>query len=292
MAREATLTLGLPHTNRWGLAEHLLMQHTGHLQWSSIAEVIGTPLSRLRTADGREVYATFYFVELSFPDESPIDSFRLDDTLRFQIEQRAFKGMAVEGRIVFDRDDRLAAQVPHPSVRFGNIFITPYDGNRQLRVAAPANTDFSRLPVLPNDENPYQLTRDAAASGRLGVIDERWRPLDSGVDASYAIDPDRDTNGAGLVYFANYFAFMNAAERTAAAASTASAIREADARLVRTRRTAFYGNVDVDGALRTTVSFFQDPAAPTLVAARYAIRRADDGALICLSEAIKRCARD
>lgn len=307
MVHEETLTLGLPHTNRWGLAEDALMKYAGHLHWSTMAATIGTPLSRLRTISGGEVYATFYFVEDVFPSGAPIDSFQLDDTLRFRLEQRAFKGIAIEGQIIFDRVERLPESAPdnaamapsagrgrHPYVRFGNIFITPQSGNRDLRVAAPANGDFSRFPVLPNDDNPYQLTRAAGASGHLGVLGEEWRPSDEGGDgfeAMYAIDPERDTNGAGLVYFANYFAFLEAAERAVAPRCASPAVRESDGRLVQCRRTAFYGNVDVTGRLRTRVSFFHAPDRPSLVGVRYAMHRDDDGVMICLSEAIKRCVR-
>jgi len=305
VVHEATLTLGLPHTNRWGLAEDALMKYAGHLHWSWIASTIGTPLSHLRTIDGGEVYATFFFVEEVFPSGAPIEGFQLDDALRFRIEQRAFKGIAIEGQIIFDRIERLpeltldaspiapsAGRGRHPYLRFGNIFITPEGGNRQLRVAAPANGDFSRFPALPNDDNPYQLTRAAQASGHLGLLDEPWQPAapgHDGFDVMYAIDPERDTNGAGLVYFANYFAFMDAADRTAAAACAVPAVRDCDGRLVQSRHTAFYGNVDVTGRLRTRVGFFLDPEQPSLVGVRYSMHREEDGVMICLSEAIKRC---
>ena len=81
----------MQHTNRWGLAEDALMKHAGQLLWSAIAETIGQPLSHLRTLDGGEVYATFYFVEDSFPDAAPIEGFQLDDTVRFRLTVRAFK---------------------------------------------------------------------------------------------------------------------------------------------------------------------------------------------------------
>jgi probable biosynthetic protein (TIGR04098 family) len=295
--RESTLTLGLPHTNRWGLAEDALMKHAGHLQWSAIAETIGTPLSRLRTLDGGEVYATFYFVEDTFPDAAPIESFQLDDTVRFRLALRAFKNLAVEGRIEFDRAEHLpagaatSASGSHPSIRFGNIFITPRGGNSLLKVAAPANGDFSAFVPLPNEENPYQITRGASTTHRLGIVPDEWIAADGdGIEAFYAIDPDRDTNGAGLVYFANYFAFLEGAERSAAARSTLPAVRDAHARHLRVRRTAFYGNIDLDDRLKTTVSFFPSPADPAVAGVRYAMRRESDDVLICLSEAIKRCA--
>jgi len=293
--RESTLTLGLPHTNRWGLAEDALMKHAGYLQWAAISETIGEPLSRLRTIDGGEVYATFYFVEDSFPDAAPIEGFRLDDTVRFRLALRAFKNLAVEGRIEFDRTERLPAGAQptrgsHPSIRFGNIFITPRGGNSLLKVAPPANGNFSTFEVLPNEENPYHITREASTTHRLGIVPHDWSSTDgAGIDAFYAIDPDRDTNGAGLVYFANYFAFLETAERSAAQRSTWVTVRNARARHLRIRRTAFYGKVDLTDRLRTTVSFFQSPADPSIAGVRYAMRRESDDLLICLSEAIKRC---
>jgi probable biosynthetic protein (TIGR04098 family) len=302
---EATLTLGLPHTNRWGFAEHLLLMHAGHIHWTAIAHTIGVPLSRLRTSDGRPVYATFFFIEEDFPDHAALNTFGLDDTVRFRLEQRAYKRTAVEGQLIFDRADRFpaladdpsaltpaAARGRHPYVRFGNIFITPGNGNRRLRVTAPVEGDFSSFRVLPNEENPYQITRAAAAASGLGLLEDRWRPATADAfDAIHALDADRDTNGAGLIYFANYIAFMNAAEQAAAATSPVATVRESDGRIVRQRRVAFYGNASPSDRIRTRVSLFHDPAQPDLVAARYAIHRQDDDELICLSEAVKRSVR-
>jgi probable biosynthetic protein (TIGR04098 family) len=298
------VTLGLPHTNRGGLADHLLMQHAGYLQWASIAQAIGTPLSALRTLSGGEVYATFYFIDTRFPPDRPISTFKLDNRLRFAVFLRAFKNIAVEGRILFDHQDRLAptlagldgeprpeAEAAHPFIRFGNIFITPEAGNSALRVAPPANAQFSALPLLPNDQNPYHLTKEAQDSGRLGVLDDGWTCVDGrpGFDVPYTIDPDRDTNGAGLVYFANYIIFMDAAERAALAANANSRFDAADiaGRALTWRRVAYYGNVSLTDTIRTTVSLFVKPGDDRMLGVRYAIRREEDGRLICRSEAVK-----
>lgn len=298
------LVLGLPHTNHAGLAEHLLLMYAGHFQWTSIARAIGRPLSELRTVGGGEVYATFYFIEERFPEAAPINGFRLDDHLMFGVFLRAFKNIAVEGHVLFDHEARIAstladagdlpepaAIVRHPYIRLANIFITPEAGNSRLRVAPPANADFSALAALPNDENPYHLTREAETTGRLGVLDAAWEPADRrpGFAHRYAIDPDRDTNGAGLVYFANYVAFMDAAERAALIANChrTFAPAEVSGRVIEHRRVAYYGNVDVTDSVRTEVSLFLRSDDPKRVGVRYTIRRGEDGRLICLSEAIK-----
>ena len=292
------LTLGLPHTNHAGLSESLLMATAGNCQWASIAQAAGTPLSSLRTLAGGPVYATFYFIETWFPRDRPITSFTLDDRVTFDVSLRAFKNIVVEGRVVFDHsarmpDSPMPAEAPetHPWIRFGNIFITPEAGNSLLRIAPPANADLSGLPMLPNDQNPYAITREADATGRLGVIGDDWRCLDreSTYVVPYAVDPDRDTNGAGLVYFANYVAFLDSAER---AAMQGNALRvftppEVSLRALHRRRIAYYGNVAPTDTVLTTVSMFAKPDQPDVLGVRSVMRRAEDQHVICRSEAIK-----
>lgn len=295
------LTLGLPHTNYRGLSEpHLLMQ-AGHMQWASIASAVGRPLSQLRTSSGKEVYAAFYYIETRVPAHAPLESFGLDDALRFGIALRSFKNITIEGRVVFDHAARLpdAASIEaaladragldvHPRLTFGNIFITPVKGNSVLRVAPPADAPLAGVDALPNDENPYHFTRAAADTGALGLFEDGWVPAGMPFEHRYAIDVDRDTNGAGLVYFAQYVAFMETAERLALAAAAGSpAIPSACATSLRHRRVAYYGNADTADTVTVRVTLFRRGDAPGLVGLRYAVERAEDGRRICLSEAVK-----
>lgn len=297
------LVLGLPHTNHMGLAEHLLLMHAGNFQWTSIARAIGRPLSSLRTAGGDEVYATFYFIEERFPVNALLNQFRLDDRLSFAVFLRAFKGIAVEGQIVFDHQDRMKdwlAAAPeslsgdnaatHPYIRFANIFITPEGGNSRLKVAMPAHASLSGAPNLPNEENPYHVTKVAQETGELGLL-QGWRSIDrlANFESGYAIDIDRDTNGAGLVYFANYLTFMDRAERDAMRANSQRPFADAEItrRVVRTRRVAYYGNVSTSDRIRTGVRLFAADGDDGAIGIRYEIRREEDGQLICLSEAVK-----
>jgi len=287
------LTLGLPHTSRRGLWEPLLLMHAGHYQWNAIAAAIGRPLSELRTVAGGEVYAAFYYIEERIPDRTPIESFGLDAQVRFAISLRSFKNIAVEGLVLFDRagvlGDSAVTQVPpagdleHPFIRFGNIFITPVKGNSELRVAPPANADFSAIPVLPAGENPYHLTREAKETGSLGLVGDDWPALGGAFDFLYEIDCDRDTNGAGLVYFVHYVTAMKRAER---ALFEKRPLHDGE-RSLRHRRTAYFGNADPRDTIRVRVSAWRDPRRADRIGLRYAIERQQDGQVICLSEAIE-----
>lgn len=291
------LTLGLPHTSHRGLSEHHLLRWAGHFHWESIRAAAGAPLSSLRSTDGGEVYAGFYFVEVRVPAAVPLESFRLDDTVGFAVRLRGFKNVTADGRMLMDRrgrlgdprrvEDLLAAsgEPPCPALRLASIFITPQSGNSRLRVAPPAGVDLAALPALPEAEQAHHLTRAAAESGRLGVLDESWRPVATR-EHHHALDVDRDTNGAGLVYFANFVAFMDTAERLALADSPVEGAGVA-ARSLRRRRIAYYGNAGVEDTLVVRTTVLRHPAHGDRLGFRFEIERREDGRLICLSEAWK-----
>ena len=95
--------VGLPHTNYNQLSEPLLMMQAGYYQWASIARQSGTKLNDMRASTGSRVYATFYYIETTFPPETSISSFELDTDIVVVNKLRAFKNVAVEGQLLFDR---------------------------------------------------------------------------------------------------------------------------------------------------------------------------------------------
>ncbi|OFZ80909.1 MAG: hypothetical protein A2583_05615 [Bdellovibrionales bacterium RIFOXYD1_FULL_53_11] len=301
------LRIGLPHTNYNQLAEHLLMKCVGAFHWDAIAEVMGIPLSKARTVDGREIYATFFYIETLFPSERPACGFKLDDDVEFFGVLRAFKNMSVEGQWVFDHKGSIEQLLlesgdvidedirrRHPFIRFGNVFISLRGSNSNLKVSPPANASFTGFKKLPNEENPYQLVRDAGAKGTFGLFSavEVWKRIDSGASYNmmYEISPDRDSNGAGLVYFANYFAFMDSAERKALEKISGKRCftrSEINGRTLRERRMGYFGNADLTDSIRIEVDCYSCEEDSGLLGLRYRIFRVSDGMLICLSEAIK-----
>lgn len=297
------LTIGLPHTNYNQLAEFLFLMQAGHLQWTSISRMLGVPLSSLRTVDGSEVYATYLYIEEEFPPGQPMSGFRLDDSCVFLNVLRSFKNISVDGRMLFARaaelpDEAEAAFAADPDsfrgrfpwMRLANIFITPAGGNEFLKIAPPANVSFGAFPALPNRENAFHIVRAAEKGAGFSTVGDDFSPADRepGFAVRYAINPDRDTNGAGLVYFANYVAFMDYAERRAMAENAAKPFTadEIARRTLGRREIVYYGNVAVTDTLRIRVSMFRRGAAEA--AFRYRIERESDGRLIALSEAVKR----
>ena len=296
MASQAyPLTIGLPQTNYRNFAEASLLMEAGHFFWQALGEAIGRPVAQLRAATGEPVYAVIYFVEETFPEDHVLATFGLDDRLQFDVSLRAMGTLAVEARVAFDREDDLATASPHPVMRFGSVFATPQPETRQLKLAAPANAEVSRLTPLPPEENPARLTREAQATGRFGLIDEAaWPTLDLNgpTIVSYAIDPDRDTNATGLVYFANFVRMLETGERAAIPQPTRFGDRRSEAvlrdRHVLQRRIAYYGNAGASDRIAISVTRFGVPNRADLLGLRYRLNREGEVQPICLSEAILR----
>jgi probable biosynthetic protein (TIGR04098 family) len=293
------LILGLPQTSHRFFSEHHLLKTAGHFQWQAIAAALGKPLSELRTSNGGEVYASFYYIEERIPDALPLESFRLDDTVRFAIALRGYKNISFEGRVAFGKPEQLddaraarALQSPGqdpelPFIHFANIFITPARGNGSLRVALPAGAGSRGTPELPNEENPFHLTRTANERGAWDLLDG-WEERATLLHV-YPIDVDRDTNGAGLVYFANYIAFMDSAERLALQDAGITNIEGVPVvlRSLRHRKIGYYGNAETDDTLELHVTTFIHPAHPRRLGFRTVVRRRKDDQLICIAEALK-----
>ena len=303
MRRAYPLTIGLPQTNYRRFAEVRMLMEAGNFFWWALGEAIGRPVAQLRSATGQPVYATISFLEERFPDDRGLGSFGLDDRLRFLVGLRAAGPLAVEAHVVFDREHVFSAREDpevwwgssppvHPQVRFVSVFASPVADGAPWQLAMPTNAILKTLEPMPHDANPLQLARSAHTTGRLGLVPEAWvgPDRDEAVTVAYTIDPDRDTNAAGLVYFANYIAFIEAAEREALRASMpgrdAWTERELAGRHLQGRRVAYYGNVSSTERLVLAVSRFASEVDPQPIGLRTRVSRARDGSLVCLSEAL------
>ena len=305
--RDYSLTLGLPQTNMNGFSEVALLMHAGHFQWSSLAQAIGRPLSSLRTPQGLPVYFTYYYVEEQLPADRPLSGFLLDQSLRFLNTLRHFKSATIDGELVFEEVDRLRTgcadehafkenpktligQLPY--LRLCNVIICPEGGNNHLKMITLPDVSFDRLPPVALETNAYTITRQAAREQSFGNFEEGWLSLDRapGFAFTYVINADRDTNGAGLVYFANYIAFLDMAERAALAGNSTRSFtgEQVHGRRLRKRQIAYYGNAGLADHLKIEVQLFD--RGPTELGVRSKVFRGADGKLIALSEAIKEMA--
>jgi len=303
MPVKKTLKIGLPITNRYGIAEHLLFMFAGQFQWDIIAEKLGSPLSGLRTKTGDEIYATFFSVELEFTEKFPRSGFRLDDTLGFLYDISAYKNLIIDGKMVFGPladvenleashpgsqfyDEPLASDLPR--MRMSNILITPRMGNENLKIAPPAGVSFDAFSKLDPKDRILSISGYVEKNKKIGYFDAPpWNAEFGAGSYEYRIFPERDTNGAGLVYFANYIAFIHYAEAALHEKIGAAFSRKFERLEIQKRHIVYMGNVSCDDSLEIGTECFRNASRGDLVGLRHLLRRKYDGKLIAVSESIK-----
>ncbi|MBU6283304.1 hypothetical protein KGQ64_13755 [bacterium] len=289
----SSLQLGMPHTRFHALGEASLLAHAGDLQWSALGEATGVPASRQRDAEGRPVYASFYYVEIGGLPPEGLAAFGPDDRVEIASEVGRFGRSMMDGfHRLHRRDDPDSSSSPAdparevPFLRLSNVLVALGGGPDDLRIATPANADVERLPSLPAEPDSYRTVKLARAAGRFVDPPAGAEPLWEGARrVDYEINPDRDVNGVGLLYFANFVVFTDFAERRLLHGDDRFTPFEIDRRVTVARRIGYYGNARPYDRLEIECDAWRVPGGNLLFAHR--VFRASDGRMIAVSSVEK-----
>jgi probable biosynthetic protein (TIGR04098 family) len=232
-----SLELGMPHLGRNNLSESALFRAIGHDRWKQIEKTGGTRSALIHDDTGARLYATFFFLEIDLPREMPLSAFGENCTMRFATDLAQYAKVYLDGRYVL-------ADHPEFGVRASNVFIYQERGPAKLSLAEPANLDFSQIPELPEPPDSLDLCRQARVRRTFFESAPGDVPLYEGErEFVYQIDADRDLNGAGLVYFANFISFLDLAERRILTTlEVPMPAQLLDARSTYCRRIGYFGN--------------------------------------------------
>lgn len=241
--RSFSLTLGMPHLGRNNLSESALYRDLGHARWEHLESLGGTPTAQIVDDQGARLYPTFFFIELDVPPERPLSAYGENARLEFIADLRH------HGRTHLDGSFRMISG--HGTIRLGNVFVHQRHGPAQLAVAFPANVDFTSIPPLAEGLDSLTSCKQARLAGRFDGSRRGDIPLFEGERRfDYCIDPDRDLNGAGLVYFIHYVTILDTAERRILSELECPVpSRLVDSRSTYHRRMAYFGNSADDDTL-------------------------------------------
>ncbi len=202
-----SLELGMPHLGRNNLSESALFKAIGADRWRQIEKAGKTPSALIRDEAGERLYATFYYLELKLSPDLPLATFGENSTVHFVTDLSHYSKVYLDGR-------HSLVNYPDSWIRSSNVFIYQERGPSKLSVTVPVNMDFSEIPELPEQPDSLNLCRQAKARGSFIDPQPGEIELYAGErEFVYQIDADRDLNGAGLVYFANFISFLDLAER-------------------------------------------------------------------------------
>jgi probable biosynthetic protein (TIGR04098 family) len=282
------LELGMPHLGRNNLSESTLFKEIGHHRWKTIEALAHAPSAEWRDSHGARIYATFYFVEIDCPPARPLSHYGENQVLRFDSDLAHFGRTQLDGHYHLDggQDMRLRAC---------NVFVVQEDGPSRLRITPPQNLDYSQIRALATQPDARHMCRHAREIGSFFGPEEDDVPLFDGRRAfRYQLDADRDLNGAGLVYFANFIAFLDLAERRILGDGPDGLPEEVlDQRSTYRRMIGYYGNARSTDSLAIEISararvIAGEPRQLLLdLGIDYTVTRESDGRLIVVSSARK-----
>ena len=278
-AEDFEVELGMPLLGRNGLNEAAFLKAIGHDRWQLLERIGGVPTREIRDDFDNRLYATFCFVELMLSAERALSAYTENERLRFT------RDLSHYGRVYLDGSYKLADQSPF-QLRCTNVFIYQLAGPQQLKMAQPENCDLKRIPELLSQPDSLDMCRAAKAAGTFEGHDGNNGNLGSLV-VRYQLDPDRDANGAGLIYFANFVCFLDFAER-ALLNRLETPANVVDARSTYFRRLGYFGNAEASDQLDITIRGEAGTHGQFLVLAfDYQVQRVSDGKLILVSSARK-----
>jgi probable biosynthetic protein (TIGR04098 family) len=146
----------------------------------------------------------------------------------------------------------------------------------------------------------YAVLMQAKEKRILFEVPEEYVPLTPGaMEFDYKIIPDRDLNGAGLLYFANYPMFLDIAERKLLSVAGDLAIDESllDRRTLVHRKSSYLSNATAKDVLRIKIqAWIENPflvghvdpeTAPIRLLLNYEMHRRSDDRLMLVSSAKK-----
>lgn len=266
----ATIEIGMPLTGRNRLAEGPLLQWLGDLRWKHMCRIAEVKSKNIVDDQGNRLYPTFFNVETKFPDSCPMAYFGENDCFQIIGELKRFGTSMLDGHFFLFPEgisvDETVVHDPHEDVlrrgiaivRFSNIFVLQFNGAEWLKKGRPANPGFKKIRELSEPPSSYDWMKTAEGEVTSPVVPVRYMPLTvQPVCFEYCLVPDRDLNGAGLVYFANYPVFLDICERKYL--ETCSYLFDEaliNSRTLVTRRSAYFNNASAKDILDIEISAY------------------------------------
>lgn len=249
--------VGVSLMGRNNLGETPLMKLLGEIRWNHIAAFTKVPSKLLVDETGERLYATFYYVEIQFPRETPMASFGENDRLTTVNTLRSYGNSIIDGyTFLYPASWPMEKKIPLlngpqaveagiPYIRSSNIFVKMLQGAAWLKKSRPCQPGMDNIPKTAEVPATYALIKKASEEGRFRPPPPTATPLTAGkVKVAYQIEPDQDLNGLGLLYFASYPMILDIAERRVLPEAALMPISHEllDLRTVVSRQSAYLSN--------------------------------------------------
>ncbi|MEU1725614.1 LnmK family bifunctional acyltransferase/decarboxylase [Nonomuraea sp. NPDC005692] len=246
----------------------LFMGEVGDWTWDTVSALCGTNAFDARNAAGDPTYLSFYYFHVRGSRDLHVNALTFGDELA--VTSRLF-GFGSESVLALHRIGRGGGGTdeldPDRFYAFddpGCIYVETFNrwisrsapgSNEGLVKSSPVDFRHEHLPTLPGAYSPRKIYGHARSTGTFLA-----RKPDDPVTftADYPVEPSRDLNGVGLLYFASYFAIV---DWVLLRFWRSRGIGVADflRRVVLDQRLCYLGNANADSVLRVSLECWPAP---------------------------------
>jgi len=268
----------------------------GDWTWDAVSQACSVNAYDARDAAGAPAYLSFCYFRIR--GSRLINPLSLTFGDRLQVASKVF-GQGSESVLTLHRirhDDGTpgapvdaaefyeAADQDHLDVEIFNRWIsrTRPDSNRDLARNAPVGFTYRHLPSVPAEHSPRLAFARARDGGRFEPDADPARSVAEPFHTEYRVEPSRDLNGVGLLYFASYFSIVDWALLRLwrqVGRSDRAFLR----RLVLDQRMAYFGNADADAVLDIALTRRPAIADPTDEVVEAVVTEKPDGRVLAVA---------
>ncbi|MBO3744810.1 hypothetical protein J5X84_01930 [Streptosporangiaceae bacterium NEAU-GS5] len=268
VTRTATVTPGMCGPNA------LFVGQLGDWTWETVSDLCDVNAFDARNPDGLPTYLSFYYFHIRASRDMHVHGLEFGD--RVEVTSRAFD-FGSESILVLHQVRPEGEQGPVDPRRFYRfddpkcVYVENFNrwitrsrpgSNEDLVTSSPSGFRHDHLPRLPAAYSPRLAYHNARTQGTFLDGPPPGRvPLAPPITFEYAVDPSRDLNGVGLLYFASYFSIVDWAllrlwQRLG------RDVRSFLGRVVLDQQVCYLGNADAGSVLRIAVDSWRKPGVP------------------------------
>lgn len=274
----------------------LFVGQLGDWTWDAVSLLCGTNAYDALDASGRPTYLSFYYFRVRSGGRFHPLAITFGD--RLQVVSKVF-GCGSESVLTLHRVRREDGREPEPIepddfYRYDDescVYVENFnrwiarsrpDSNHALASSSPVGFRHQHLPTMPDRYSPrgaYSRARTHHSFGPAEAVTDR---PEASFTVDYPVEPSRDLNGVGLLYFASYFSMVDwgllrlwrhrgRADRTFLGRS------------VLDHQLCLLGNADADAVIRIELSWRLDPSDPRDEVVDAVLRDRGTGAVVAVS---------
>lgn len=248
---QAKYFIGMPHMSLQGLSENWLLKECGHQHWLALAKRLDLPAPHFVDQQGRKMYAAFLVVKIS-----NAALHQVTENSRLWIETQL---MRVSSSRSYSRHDLYLNDVAIDRVNADRQPIAQVEllSSFVSRSEFGNNQSVARGEMAKGDWSANEAASQMMAQHKAGRALPNTALLVSEVPFVYQPCPYVDFNGADFLYFAQFQAVMDRAERffqSDLQALNHTSERNSMALWQTVERTiCYYGNINLDDGLEANL---------------------------------------